>query len=392
MEEAARPVVVVEEVCDDEEHKGIELVSIYATRVEPRHAHALLTLACKHFPLDELHHLKRIKKVVRSEQPPAESVACASSEAAQPNNGPVKAGLYLILCTREQWDSQRLREPEQQSGTAAEPAQPKPLIDLRGSVFEPFAAVLDPFVTAVPKFAPATKEQLSVYNEYWTCAFRDRGKPATTFTADDLQAVSTYMAAALEQASIGVSHGQKANGAVIVNPKTGCIVSRGFDHTTEPPLLQCPFSVHPLHHAAIACINEVARLQLASQPVNEGQGADQCELLHGHKHGHVRGLDCEDDSEEESEEDAGEYLCTGYDLYAVQEPCVMCAMAMVHSRIRRVFYVCADAVMGGLGSVVKLHLRRELNHRFEVFRLVGGSVAVQCSALLVSTANKPPKL
>ena len=45
-----------------------------------------------------------------------------------------------------------------------------------------------------------------------------------------------------------------------------------------------------------------------------------------------------------------------------------CAMALVHSRIRRVFYGCTDIVTGALGSRYKIHTQVGLNHHFEVFR------------------------
>ena len=45
-----------------------------------------------------------------------------------------------------------------------------------------------------------------------------------------------------------------------------------------------------------------------------------------------------------------------------------CAMALVHSRIRRVFYGCTDSVTGALGSRYKIHTQLGLNHHFEVFR------------------------
>ncbi|XP_050324292.1 probable inactive tRNA-specific adenosine deaminase-like protein 3 [Bactrocera neohumeralis] len=63
----------------------------------------------------------------------------------------------------------------------------------------------------------------------------------------------------------------------------------------------------------------------------------------------------------------GPYLCTGYDLYLSQEPCLMCAMALVHSRVRRVYFEkCSDN--GALVTRLKLHAVKELNHHYEVFQ------------------------
>ena len=64
------------------------------------------------------------------------------------------------------------------------------------------------------------------------------------------------------------------------------------------------------------------------------------------------------------------YLCTEYDCYVVQEPCAMCAMALVHSRLRRVIF-CEIDKDGGLlgGSGLKLHSKRTLNHHYNVYRI-----------------------
>ena len=43
-------------------------------------------------------------------------------------------------------------------------------------------------------------------------------------------------------------------------------------------------------------------------------------------------------------------------------------MALVHSRIGRVFYGYSDPVGGGLGSKYKIHCHQKINHHFEVFR------------------------
>ena len=63
------------------------------------------------------------------------------------------------------------------------------------------------------------------------------------------------------------------------------------------------------------------------------------------------------------------YLCTGYDAYLVAEPCVMCAMALVHSRLRRVVFCVRDPAGGALGGALRLHGQRSLNHHFHVYHL-----------------------
>ena len=57
----------------------------------------------------------------------------------------------------------------------------------------------------------------------------------------------------------------------------------------------------------------------------------------------------------------------------------MCAMAMLHARIKRVVFAAADPKTGAAGSVVDLFGNRTLNHQTEV---VGGVQAEPAGALL----------
>jgi tRNA-specific adenosine deaminase 3 len=65
----------------------------------------------------------------------------------------------------------------------------------------------------------------------------------------------------------------------------------------------------------------------------------------------------------------GSYLCTGLDVGAYGEPCVMCAMALIHSRVGRLFYIEANVEFGGIESQAQVHSNPKLNHRYRAFRV-----------------------
>lgn len=66
-------------------------------------------------------------------------------------------------------------------------------------------------------------------------------------------------------------------------------------------------------------------------------------------------------------------------LYVTLEPCVMCAGAMVHSRIRRLVYGAADEKTGAAGSLVDILHHPGMNHQVEI---VSGVLADECAATL----------
>jgi tRNA-specific adenosine deaminase 3 len=59
------------------------------------------------------------------------------------------------------------------------------------------------------------------------------------------------------------------------------------------------------------------------------------------------------------------YLCTGFTAYLYKEPCVSCAMALVHGRINKIIYLHENVEHPF--SKLKLNHCKDLNHRFEVF-------------------------
>jgi len=70
---------------------------------------------------------------------------------------------------------------------------------------------------------------------------------------------------------------------------------------------------------------------------------------------------------------------SGATLYVTKEPCIMCAGALVNSRVARLVYGCRDEKAGGVDSLYRILSDGRLNHRVEV---VSGVLGDECAALL----------
>ena len=81
----------------------------------------------------------------------------------------------------------------------------------------------------------------------------------------------------------------------------------------------------------------------------------------------------------QAEAAVGDWRLVDCDLYVTKEPCVMCAGAIVHTRIRRVIFGCADVRAGAAGSVMNLLQSPDLNHACEI---TAGVLQSECAQLL----------
>lgn len=75
----------------------------------------------------------------------------------------------------------------------------------------------------------------------------------------------------------------------------------------------------------------------------------------------------------------GDWRLIDCDLYVTKEPCPMCAGAIVHTRIRRVIFGCADVRAGAAGTVMNLLQHKSLNHQTQV---TNGVLQSECASLL----------
>ncbi len=77
----------------------------------------------------------------------------------------------------------------------------------------------------------------------------------------------------------------------------------------------------------------------------------------------------------------GNYRLNNTTLYVTLEPCVMCAGAMVHARIKRLVFGANDPKAGAIISVFNILDSGKLNHRVEY---AGGILSDECGAMLSS--------
>ena len=137
--------------------------------------------------------------------------------------------------------------------------------------------------------------------------------------------IDLYMTHALDLAMQGATLGEVPVGAIVVYQNQ--IIGRGFN---------APISLHdPSAHAEIQAMR------------NAAQFLDNYRLV-----------DC--------------------DLFVTLEPCVMCAGAIMHARIRHLFYGANDPKTGACGSITNLFLEQRLNHHTEV---TGDIRAEQCGKI-----------
>src|SRR5712671_6776538 len=135
------------------------------------------------------------------------------------------------------------------------------------------------------------------------------------------------MELALREARYAEEMGEVPVGAVIADAD-GNVVARGFNQ---------PISLHdPTAHAEIVAMREAAKA-------------------------------------------IGNYRLAGLTLYCTMEPCVMCAGAMVHARIKRLVYGAADARAGASGSIYNILADVRLNHQVEV---VAGVMEEECREIV----------
>ena len=73
------------------------------------------------------------------------------------------------------------------------------------------------------------------------------------------------------------------------------------------------------------------------------------------------------------------------DLYVTLEPCAMCAQAIAHARIRRLYFGAYDPKGGGVDHGAKIFSHKTCHHSPEIY---GGILESKCSSMLTDFFKK----
>mmetsp|Transcript_243 Transcript_243/g.307 ORF Transcript_243/g.307 Transcript_243/m.307 type:complete len:408 (+) Transcript_243:210-1433(+) len=217
----------------------------------------------------------------------------------------------------------------------------------------------------VPGRPAKSREELSDWaimnegNGWWPSLFFE--KQSTTYKEKELEldleeelgTMKDCMMDAIKDGEIHIKRNELAKnsqiGAIIVDPKTNNVISRSQDEWNEK--LNESGGSKEKYLLLENVLNTPVLMAIQGVSRKEREGAT------GH------GMDSDKFK-------GGQYLCTGYDAYLTREPSIFEAMALVHSRVRRVIFGNPNVHDGGLGgSEISVHSLPGTNHRFRAFRV-----------------------
>ncbi|XP_050094420.1 probable inactive tRNA-specific adenosine deaminase-like protein 3 [Anopheles aquasalis] len=246
-------------------------------------------------------------------------------------------------------------------------------------------------IVSVPATQPLLRWQYDLVNSVWPCKFHPNRHNEALYTNTLFGKPEADQHRQLMELCLWLGKQEKGRPTgVCVNPRLGSrIAAIGVGRSEEHPVWHCPMVLIDM-----VAVSQTGGIWNRASPTSTGPLRDdgfdyggiepRYERLLREQYGELFSFGAEpirngggtaalepcESGDPDNLTKYGPYLCTGYDVYLTHEPCIMCAMALTHSRVRRVFYHHLNPQGGALGSLVKLHTIKELNHRFEAFRIL----------------------
>ncbi|EDV36402.1 uncharacterized protein Dana_GF11973 [Drosophila ananassae] len=238
-------------------------------------------------------------------------------------------------------------------------------------------------VVKVPQRMPRLRVQYEKTQQHWPCKFHPNHYSESLRNGTNFTASQRIFHKRMAQLLVKLSRDQNAGRPVgiCVDPRTSSLVAIAGSGEAQSPHEHCSmilvdFVARSQHGGAMETNLSFAEDLTDSEAILSGLPKSYYDYLTKNEDYKDLRFGAEKSRRNEKVEDVqgddnlakfGPYLCTGYDVYLLQEPCLMCSMALVHSRAKRVFFL-RPSDNGALATRFQLHSVKELNHHFEVFQ------------------------
>ncbi len=140
---------------------------------------------------------------------------------------------------------------------------------------------------------------------------------------------------------------------------------------------------HPLRHAVLNVVRMVADYR--ALPISETLAEDvpvptpPIEMP-------VPPLDVVNGDDTSAARNGSHYLLTALTLFISHEPCIMCTMALLHSRVKEIIYLVPMEKTGGCGGITCVPKLEGVNHRFGISRWKTEALGIKSNLLEVDTS------
>ncbi|KAH9841879.1 uncharacterized protein C8Q71DRAFT_700693 [Rhodofomes roseus] len=231
----------------------------------------------------------------------------------------------------------------------------------------------EPYVVHVPSTVALTQVSLKHKNTLWPTVYAPRRKgEAEEWTRGKALWACKAMKRVVEEAQDAGRRGEL--------PITAHVPIPYEKETRDAAQLPAPFlahdtrmsTSHPLRHAVLNTIRAVADYRASSStsllstptppPIPPPTDSSASIPLPGAA-GTSRFV-----AEVQAPQNGAHYLLTSLTLFTTHEPCIMCSMALLHSRVKEVFYLTPMSRTGGCGSVACVPALKNVNHRYNLGR------------------------
>ncbi|KAK9479656.1 cytidine deaminase-like protein [Lipomyces japonicus] len=316
---AAAPKFV--QVKSKHEHTELEFVEVWATTIPAKVATSVVSHVKQHLPKDP-HSLLHLRRLVKRD------LDAGSTD---------EIFLNMLICS----------------------VDAVPDVNDILSILQPLRALaseaalnisLIPRIQQVPRYPALTKLQSQEWSK-GTWPIMWRGNPHAIIThlpADEEALLKRFLDKLVDLSRTAGVNGHVPIATMIIDPATFEIVASATDERTE--------SGNPLFHSTMTCVAKVAEKEFQRRALQKQSLGPNQELPQQ------------------------SYLCHNLQLVTTHEPCSMCSMAMVHSRISRLVYVKSMPQTGGIesgsGSGYGIHWNKQLNWRFEAWKWQGDDLGL----------------